>query len=106
MSVGRPRLSDAEHALHGTKPHKTTVKTVSAVAASRPKMPSHLTPEARKEWKRILPLLEKRATLTEADASALSLYCETFARWVLAKKDVAENGLTITTTVLDGHGQA
>ena len=106
MAIGRPRLSDAEHALRGTKPHSSTAKTVSALSAAKPKMPSHLTPEARKEWKRVLPLLLQRSSLTDGDATALSLYCETFSRWLLAKKDVETNGLTITTVVLDGNGQA
>ena len=106
MPLGRPRKSDAEHALYGTKPHKSTAKTQSELSASSPEMPKHLTPEARREWKRLLPLLEKRGSLTEADSAALALYCETYSRWLLAKQDVAENGLTITSTVLDSSGQA
>lgn len=105
MALGRPRKSDAEHALHGTKPHKSTAKTVSALPADEPEMPKHLTAEARKEWKRLLPLLLERGSLTPGDSAALALYAETFSRWLLAKRDVEEHGLTVSTVVLDSSGQ-
>lgn len=103
--MARPRLSDEHHQLTGSV-YKSTAKTVSALSAARPKMPSHLTSAARKEWKRILPLLLQRGSLTEGDSAALALYSECHARWLQAKKDVDENGITLTTTVLDSHGQA
>jgi P27 family predicted phage terminase small subunit len=104
--MARPRKPDHVHALQGTKPHTSTAKTHSDVPASAPRMPGHLTPEARKEWKRVLPMLLERGSMTDGDAAALSMYVEIFARWVAAKKDVEENGLTITTTVLDKNGEA
>lgn len=104
MAIGRPRKSDELHALHGTRPRKSTAKVESVLPAAIPTMPAHLTVEARKEWRRLLPLLAERGSLTPADSAALALYCETFSRWLLAKKDVAENGLTVTTTVLDSSG--
>jgi P27 family predicted phage terminase small subunit len=67
-------------------------------------MPAHLTAEARKEWKRVLPLLLRRGSLTEADATALSLYCETHARWVAAKKEIEEHGIMVEVTVLSSNG--
>jgi P27 family predicted phage terminase small subunit len=106
MPGGRPRKTDLEHALHGTKPSKSTAKTQSDLTASVPKMPTHLTPDARKEWRRVLPLLMERGSLTEADSAALSVYCETHARWVEAKRDVKKDGLTVSTTVLDSSGNA
>jgi P27 family predicted phage terminase small subunit len=105
MALGRPRKSDELHALHGTKPHKSAAKTVGSLPADEPEMPKHLTAEARKEWKRLLPLLLERGSLTPGDSAALALYAETFSRWLLAKRDVEENGLTITSTVLDSSGQ-
>jgi|SRR5580700_12335998 P27 family predicted phage terminase small subunit len=102
--MARPRLSDEHHKLVGTTAHKSVAKTVSKLAATRPKMPSHLSKAAKAEWKKILPQLLERGSLTEADACALSLYCETKSRWIAAKADVEQNGLTITVTVLDSHG--
>jgi P27 family predicted phage terminase small subunit len=104
--MGRPRKPDRVHALQGTKPHASTAKTHSDVPAAAPRMPGHLTPEAKKEWRRILPMLLQRGSLTDGDAGALAMYCELYARWLAAKKDVQENGLTITNTVLDKNGEA
>jgi P27 family predicted phage terminase small subunit len=45
-----------------------------------PPMPQHLAPEARKEWKRITPLLLELNLLTRIDRSALELYCRAYGR--------------------------
>jgi P27 family predicted phage terminase small subunit len=102
--MARPRLSDAHHKMMGTE-YKFKGKTASKLAGGRPRMPQHLTAEARKEWRRVLPLLEERKSVTEADAGALALYCEQFARWVAAKKSVDEKGITVTVNVLDRNGE-
>lgn len=104
--MARPRLSDAHHKLVGTKPHASVARTESEMSAATPRMPSHLGVEARKEWRRVLPMLLDRGSLTEGDATALALYAETFARWCAAKKEIVERGLTLETTVLDKHGSA
>jgi phage terminase small subunit len=47
-----------------------------------PGCPKHLLPEARKEWKRITPLLEGLGLIAKIDRAALSLYCQEWAWWV------------------------
>jgi len=69
-------------------------------------MPAYLSKEARKEWKRVLPLLEARGSVTEADAMALTVYCEAVSRYVAALKSLEQKGQTISTVVLDSNGQA
>jgi P27 family predicted phage terminase small subunit len=103
--MARPRMSDAHHELLGSK-YRNRAKTESTMAADQPKMPSHLSPEARREWRRVLPMLLERRSLTEGDATALGLYVEIFARWVLAKRELLDSGITIQTTVLDKRGSA
>lgn len=102
--MSRRPLTPEEHALKGTRPTRAKPEAPSTAQAERPKMPSHLTKEARKEWKRILPGLLKRGSLTDSDATALSLYCETFARWVAAKKEVEDHGIMVDVTVLTSNG--
>jgi P27 family predicted phage terminase small subunit len=77
----------------------------SQVTAGRPKQPDHLSEAAKKEWRRIIPLLEQRGTLSKADSAVLALYCETHARWLQAKQEVATHGLMIEATVLDSAGE-
>ena len=68
-------------------------------------MPDHLSEDAKKEWRRIIPLLEQRETLSRADGASIALYCETHARWLQAKRDVAEHGIIVSVTVLDRSGE-
>lgn len=47
-----------------------------------PSMPKHLAGPARKEWRRITPLLEELGLIGAIDMGALSLYCSTYGRLV------------------------
>lgn len=55
-----------------------------------PSPPKHLSPEARKEWKRITPLLEELGLISGLDRTALALYCQAAGR--LAELETAFNG--------------
>lgn len=45
-----------------------------------PSPPRHLGQEARKEWKRITPLLEELGLISGLDRAALALYCQAVGR--------------------------
>lgn len=45
-----------------------------------PDAPRHLGREARKEWKRITPLLEELGLISGLDRSALAMYCQAAGR--------------------------
>lgn len=45
-----------------------------------PTAPKHLGQEARKEWKRITPLLEELGLISGLDRAALGLYCQAVGR--------------------------
>ena len=53
-----------------------------------PNCPRHLLPEARKEWKRITPELERYGLISKLDRASLSLYCQAWARWVWAEEQL------------------
>ena len=52
----------------------------------------------KKEWKRILPLLNENKLATEADFIALAAYCQSVDTWVNAEKLKRADGLTSTTS--------
>lgn len=54
-----------------------------------PSAPRHLSPEGRKEWKRITPLLEELGLISGLDRAALGLYCQSCGR--LAELETAFN---------------
>jgi P27 family predicted phage terminase small subunit len=47
---------------------------------SIPSVPKHLGIEARREWKRITPLLHQLGLISDLDRTALGLYCQTAGR--------------------------
>jgi P27 family predicted phage terminase small subunit len=102
--MARRRLSDAEHKLRETLPSPVTVPVQSQIVQSKPKVPKFLSPAARKEWRRVVPLLSERGSLTSADASILALHCECFSRWVACQQQITVEGISQTTTVLDSNG--
>lgn len=55
-----------------------------------PSAPKHLSVEAKKEWKRITPLLEELGLISGLDRTALALYCQAAGR--LAELETAFNG--------------
>ena len=68
-------------------------------------MPRGLAPEARSEWKRILPMLEQMGVLTVVDGTALAAYCSTYAMWRQADRHISKFGL-VYATVDEESGQS
>lgn len=61
------------------------------------KPPAYLSKYAKKEWKRIAPLLLKNGLLTEADVSALAAYCQAYHKWIESEKLIRTYGYTDVT---------
>lgn len=53
---------------------------------------------AKKEWKRVLPLLKKNGLVTDADYMALCAYCQSVDTWIEAEKLKRAEGLVTTTS--------
>jgi P27 family predicted phage terminase small subunit len=81
---------------NGTDSGGRKVSTGPAFKRLPPEPPEWLTAEARAEWDRVVPGLSRLDILKEEDRAVLAAYCETWARFVEATRNVQENGLTIT----------
>lgn len=57
-----------------------------------PSCPKHLTKEAKRQWKKISKTLFRIGVLTEIDGTALSMYCDAWARWVDANEKLQKFG--------------
>jgi P27 family predicted phage terminase small subunit len=86
-----PKKSEFMHSLQGTKSQVAT--DAPDFPAGRPKMPHDLSPAAEAEWRRIVPKLGKRKTLTKADASSIEIYVREFARYKKVAQLAEENPL-------------
>lgn len=60
-----------------------------------PNPPTWLSREAKAEWKRVAPGLVRLDLIKPEDRATLAAYCETWARFVEATKDVTKNGITV-----------
>jgi len=89
--------------MRGRKPKPTHLKVLAGNPGKRPlnenepkprpiapKCPSWLDREAKKEWKRVAPALERLGLLTEVDGAALAAYCQAYGTWVAAQKKINE----------------
>lgn len=57
-----------------------------------PDMPAWLSPEAKKEWRRVAPPLVEAGALAEADRALLAAYCEAWAEFVAARQSLDRSG--------------
>lgn len=99
----RESLTQNEAWLKGTK-SKAQPHAESGFESGRPKQPKHLTPVAAQKWKELVRVLNKRGTLTKADAELLELVCEQYARWRLYVEDIQKRGLYIKESYTDKYG--
>lgn len=66
------------------KPKANSHKALGAL----PRCPAHLSDVARREWRRLAPVLHSAGILTVADRAALAAYCQSYARWVEAEEQL------------------
>lgn len=62
-----------------------------------PKKPVVLQGNAATEWYRITKQLDKIGLISEIDRSALAAYCQVYARWCEAEKELRKSGMIITS---------
>src|SRR5690242_3645519 len=54
-----------------------------------PDAPAFLWPEAKKEWDRVTPELERYGLVSELDRGLLSMLCQEWARYVWAEEKIS-----------------
>ena len=59
--------------------------------------PDHLDTEAKREWKRMVKMLQRIRVLTEADGLALANLCQAWSTLVKAQTKLNETGLLLKT---------
>jgi P27 family predicted phage terminase small subunit len=61
--------------------------------ATTPRCPDHLDAQAKKEWKRLIPILRRMKVLTEADGMTLANLCQAWSTLVKAQEKLTEVGI-------------
>jgi P27 family predicted phage terminase small subunit len=70
---------------------------------AQPRCPAHLSPAAKKEWRRVAAALHRMGLLSTVDRAALAAYCQAWGRWVEAEERLRETPALIRTP--SGHVQ-
>lgn len=90
----------------GPAPIPTNIKLLNGNPGKRPinhdepelpplsdlKPPSFLFPIAKKEWKRLLPILARSGVITDLDVAALATYCNAYHTYVDASVQIKKHG--------------
>lgn len=106
-------------AQRGRKPKPTKLKVLQGnpgkrplnenelnIEPSVPECPKHLDKDAKKEWKRVIKILEPLNMLTRIDYAMLGAYCQLYSDWVKVEKEKQQpefKPLMLKVTV-DGAG--
>jgi len=90
MKQGRKPKPSALKELEGNPGKRPINKAEPKPKTGMPSCPRHLNTQARKEWHRMAPQLQKLGLLTQIDRAALAGYCQCYGRWVEAEKKLKE----------------
>ncbi|HEY8667796.1 MAG TPA: phage terminase small subunit P27 family [Tepidisphaeraceae bacterium] len=92
--MARPRTPTAILALRGSK-HAKARQSEPQPTKAAPKCPDHLSDAAKVEWERMVRLLLPQGMLTVIDGDQLALYCQAYARWAEAERELATGGTVV-----------
>lgn len=75
--------------LHGNPGKRSSGAALTYdVPEEMPKHPAWLGKTAKKEWKRLAPIIFEAKVLTDADITAFAAYCASYEQWVTAEKSI------------------
>jgi P27 family predicted phage terminase small subunit len=84
--------------LEGDRSHGKRPKDVVKPPPSSPEPPDWLHDLAKREWYRILPILENLGLMTDLDVVPLAAYCQAYARLQEVEAQLDTEGFTKTST--------
>ena len=103
--------------IRGRKPKPTALKVLAGNPGKRqlnknepkpqpvaPKCPSWLNKEAKKEWRRIVALMEPLGLISGLDMANVASYCHSYAQMVEAEAYLAKHGLGYAIPQRDRDG--
>ncbi|MBA7595530.1 hypothetical protein ES703_02494 [subsurface metagenome] len=102
----------------GRKPKPTKLKIIEGNPGKRPlnenepipqsiapECPDWLSDDAKKEWKRLAPELERLGLLTVLDMAAFAGYCQSYAKLKKAEQFIKKHGTTYRLPKKDKKGK-
>lgn len=103
-SGGHNRKPTAVKELQGNAGHRKLNADEPRPDLGVPEKPKGMPRAASREWDRIVPALLKLGVLTIVDGKALAAYCDAYAYWEQARKDMDSHGLVVEEPILNKEG--
>ena len=95
--AGRPPKPTKLKILQGNPGKRPLPRGEPRPTAGIPTRPGWLSPEAKREWNRVVGELAELGLLAKIDRALISAYCQCWAMYVDAIKDIAANGTMFVT---------
>ncbi|MGI5443381.1 phage terminase small subunit P27 family [Streptomyces shenzhenensis] len=73
--------------------HRTQARVTAPPKAPSP--PTWLDAEAKAEWRRVVPDLDRLGVLARVDRAVLATYCSSWSKFVQAERAIQRDGLTV-----------
>lgn len=77
---------------HHTRGAKGAPKPASDPVTKVPSAPKDMTTDAKKEWRRVMPVLVERRVLSAADLAAVERYCDATGDVAIARARIRKDG--------------
>ena len=94
---GRKPKPTALKELEGNPGHRPLNEREPKPPKKAPACPKDLSPEGKKEWRRLCKEMEQAGVLTNWDMRIFEQYCDAYARWKEATDFLNERGLFFIT---------
>jgi P27 family predicted phage terminase small subunit len=104
MKPGPPKKPTALRRLEGNPSKRPYPKNEPQPDPSQPDCPEWLSDDAKEEWDRVAPQLNRLGLLTQIDRTALAAYCQSYAKWKHAEEFINQHGTTYRTVKEDDAG--
>jgi P27 family predicted phage terminase small subunit len=82
---GPPPKPTALRIYEGNRSHRPLPDREPTPLTGEPEMPRHLDAQARREWRRLVPLLLSMRVLSAADGVALGILCQAYSTLIRAQ---------------------
>lgn len=103
-SGGHNAKPTAIKALQGNAGHRKPNHDEPKPDLGVPEKPKGMPRAASREWDRIVPALLKLGVLSIVDGKALAAYCDAYAYWEKARKEMDDHGLVVEEPILNKEG--
>lgn len=102
---GPPKKPTALRILEGNPSKRPLPKNEPKPDPSLPECPDWLLDDAKQEWARVAPELNRLGLLTMVDRTALAAYCQSYAKWKQAEEFIKKHGTVYRMVKVDNDGR-